>query len=122
MGWPGRRGLDLALGQVLVEGVAQPAQAVAIDDHLRVRDPAALGVRVDVPVRVEGKAVDDVVDADRPGATGCVVTGVEAECDPPRSEQPGRIGVTADLVIGDDDDQVGDLGACRARGPATLSD
>ena len=100
IGWPGRRGLDLALGQVLVEGVAQPAQAVAIDDHLRVGDPRALGVRVDVPVGVEGKAVDDVVDADRPGTTGRVVTGVEAECDPPRPGLPGRIGVTVDLVIG----------------------
>ena len=85
MGWLGHRGLDHALGQVFVEGVAQPAEAAAIEDHLRVGDPRALGVRVDVPVGVEGKTVDNVVDADRPGATGSVVTGVEGECDPPRS-------------------------------------
>jgi hypothetical protein len=77
--------LAYSLGQVLVEGVAQLAEAVAIEDHLRVGDPRALGVRVDVPVGVEGKTVDNVVDADRPGATGCVVAGVEAECDPLRS-------------------------------------
>ena len=46
------------------------------------------------------------MDADRSGATWCVVTGVEAEYDPLRFAQPGRIGITADLIIGDDDDQV----------------
>ena len=53
-----------------------------------------------------GDRRDDVVYADGPGTTGRVVTGVEAECDPSRPAPPGRIGVTVDLVIGDDDDQV----------------
>ena len=71
-------GLDLAFRQVLVEGVVQPVKAMTVEDDLGIRDPGALGDGVDVPVDLQGKAVDDVAHTYRSGAVGCVMAGIEA--------------------------------------------
>lgn len=76
--WFGHRGLDIALLLVLGEGVIQPREAVGVEDDFGIRDPGGEAARVAVPVHVQGKAVDDVTDADRAGTAGRIVTGVDA--------------------------------------------
>jgi hypothetical protein len=91
---------------VFAERIVQPMKALLAEDDLGVRDPGGLGARVDVPVHVQGKAVDDVAHADRTGAAGCIVAGVDAPGNQVRPGQMRRVGVVADLVVSDDDEQV----------------
>jgi hypothetical protein len=104
--WLGRRGLDLPLLLVLGDGVVQPREVVRVEDDLGVRYPGGQGARVNVPVHVQGKAVDHVPHADRTGAAGRIVTGVNAPQDLFRSGQLRRVGEVVDLVVGDYDEEV----------------
>ena len=102
----GRWGLDLALFLVFAEGVVQTGKALTVEDDLGVRDPGGPGERVNVPVDVQGKAIDDVTSADRASATRGVVTGIDAPYDLLCPGEPGRVRVLFDLAGRDDDEQV----------------
>ena len=115
-GWSGGQNpAAVAAGQALAEEVTQVQRGGAAFEPGVVAGYAAIA-ELEPASAPGGDLGDGPLDAGpvravvlaqpRPRRRGRRGAGRRAGCDPLRSAQSGCIGVTADLVIGDDDDQV----------------